>query len=76
MFQTMKPIFTEMSEFDGNVFVSISSCEGGKQRLDNIITGEGVSLGEAIPPEYILANSEDGGVAWDNALAAWTVFLS
>lgn len=40
MFDTMKPIFTDMNDYDGEVFVSLSSCEAGNQGLDRLIAEE------------------------------------
>lgn len=74
LFESMKPIFTDMNDYDGKVFVSISSCEAGNQRLDKLITREWKYSDNIVPPEYIFTTSEGGGVAWDDALVSWTIF--
>ncbi|CAH1531253.1 conserved hypothetical protein [Vibrio harveyi] len=74
LFDAMTPIFSDMNDFDGEVYVSISSCEAGRQCLDKLITRERKSSTDITPPPYIFTTSDDGGVAWDDALVSWTIF--
>nr|WP_086939672.1 hypothetical protein [Thaumasiovibrio occultus] len=74
MFEAMKPIFTDMNDYDGDVFVSISSCEAGNQGLDRLIADEWEHTGKIDPPLYIFTTSDAGGVRWDDAVVSWTVF--
>ncbi|CCN49839.1 hypothetical protein MADA3029_1220053 [Vibrio nigripulchritudo MADA3029] len=74
VFEAMKPIFTDMNDYDGEVFVSLSSCEAGSQGLDRLIAKEWEHTGKIDPPRYIFTTSDDGGVRWDHAVVSWTVF--
>lgn len=74
LYKVMKPIFTELDYYDGNVFVAISACESGNQQLGSKIENEWKGSDKLVPPEYIFVTSEEGGVQWDDALVSWTVF--
>ncbi|WP_087016918.1 hypothetical protein [Thaumasiovibrio subtropicus] len=74
VFEAMKPIFTDMNDYHGDVFVSLSSCEAGNQGLDQLIANEWEHTGKIDPPEYIFTTSDNGSVRWDDALVSWTVF--
>lgn len=74
LFESMLPVFTKMSRYRGKVFLSISACEAGYQELASEIESEWTKNSRVNPPEYIFVTAEEGGVAWDDALVAWTVF--
>ncbi len=73
LFNTMKPIFTEL-EYDGDVFLAISACEAGNQKLSKRIEKTWGSKTNVSPPKYIFVTSEAGGMDWDDALVSWTLF--
>lgn len=73
LFETMKPLFTEI-QYEGKVILSISSCQAGNQDLSRIISQERKYNHDISPPNYILVTADPEGVSWDDALVSWTLF--
>ncbi|HDO1384360.1 TPA: hypothetical protein P2R06_004166 [Aeromonas veronii] len=73
MFNLMQPIFTKMKRYNGEVYVSISACDAGYQKLVDEIEFEWDTNLRLTPPGYVFVTSEKGGVCWDDALIAWAL---
>lgn len=71
--RTMKPVYTEMNEYDGDVILIISACGAGEQYLSNEFEKEWDKNLEFTPPKYIFV-TKDEEVAWDDALVSWAMF--
>lgn len=72
-FFLMEPIFTKMGNYTGEIYISISACDAGYQKLARAIEREWINNFELNPPAYIFVTGEDGGVSWDDSLVAWTL---
>ncbi len=73
LFYSMEPIFTEMKNYSGKVYISISSCDAGYQNLGSQIEKQWERNLDLNPPSYIFVTGDDGGVNWDDSLVAWTI---
>lgn len=73
LFATLNPIFTKLNNYDGNVFLVLSSCDAGSQKLSSKITNGFQNGAIQSPPPYIFVTNEEG-IYWQDALVAWTLF--
>ena len=71
--RAMKPIYTDMHEYDGEVVLVISACGAGEQYLSDEFEDEWNKNEDFMPPEYIFV-TRDEEVAWDDALVSWAMF--
>ena len=74
LYTLMRPLFTELDYYDGNVFITISACMAGNQKLGNKIESQWRGSKNIVPPQYIFVTSNENGVNWDDALVSWTLF--
>jgi len=86
LFLALDPILKDMSQYNGEVLISISACGAGHQRLvheieDEIANSHSIPTSNEIasvsPPEYIFVTEGSQGkdvVYWDDATVSWTVF--
>ncbi|PTT56082.1 hypothetical protein [Aeromonas sp. HMWF015] len=73
LFNLMESIFTRMNKYHGDVYISVSACDAGYQKLVDEIEFEWDVNSRLTPPEYVFVTGEKGGVRWDDALVAWTL---
>lgn len=71
--RTMKPIYNEMLEYDGEVVLIISACGAGEQYLSVEFEKEWNKNSKFTPPKYIFV-TKDKKVVWDDALVSWAMF--
>ncbi len=69
----MKPIYTDMNGYDGEVVLVISACGAGDQNLFEEFEKEWDKNEKFNPPKYIFV-TEDEEVSWDGALVSWAMF--
>ncbi|WP_028023555.1 hypothetical protein [Enterovibrio calviensis] len=85
LFLALSPILKDMSQYNGEVLISISACGAGQQQLVDEIEEEiskyhldsKGSDKQVEPPEYIFVTEGSQGkdvVYWDDATVSWTVF--
>ncbi len=71
--RSMKPIYTEMEDYDGEVILTISACGAGDQYLTEEFHNEWDKNVDFIPPKYVFVTTDED-VAWDDALVSWSMF--
>ncbi|MEI8608313.1 hypothetical protein A1OW_14100 [Enterovibrio norvegicus] len=85
LFLALSPILKDMSQYNGEVLISISACGAGQQKLVDEIEAEiaryhvdsDASNPHVEPPEYIFVTEGSQGkdvVYWDDATVSWTIF--
>ena len=81
LFDALEPIIKGMNDYNGAVYLSISACGAGQQRIANIIQSEMRSSAkyrdDYIPPEYIFVTKGSGNLdvtMWDDSAVSWTLF--
>ena len=71
--RSMKPIYTEMEDYDGEVILTISACGAGDQYLTKEIQMLWDKNEDFTPPKYVFVTTDEE-VAWDDALVSWSMF--
>ena len=71
--RSMKPIYTEMEDYDGEVILTISACGAGDQYLTKEFQTEWDKNEDFTPPKYVFVTTDEE-VAWDDALVSWSMF--
>jgi hypothetical protein len=71
--QAMKPVYTEMAEYDGEVILVISACGAGQQNLTEEFEDQWNEDKEFLPPKYVFV-TKDEDVSWGDALVSWAMF--
>ena len=85
LFMAMDPLFKDMSQYNGEVMISLSACGAGNQTLVNEIEQEIQRHHEThssptppiSPPTYIFVTQGSQGdevIYWDDATVSWTIF--
>ncbi len=82
LFLSLNPIIKDMNKYRGQVFISISACGAGRQKLMDEIESEiknPAPRGERIvcPPEFIFVTEGSQGqefTYWDDSAVSWTIF--
>jgi hypothetical protein len=69
----MKPIYTDMKEYDGEVVLIISACGAGAQSLTKEFEKEWKNNRRFSAPKYVFV-TKDAFVNWDDALVSWSIF--
>ena len=71
--RSMKPIYTEMEDYDGEVILTISACGAGDQYLTKEFQMLWDKNEDFTPPKYVFVTTDEE-VAWDDALVSWSMF--
>lgn len=71
--RAMRPVYTEMTEYDGEVILVISACGAGQQRLTNEFKEQWGEDKDFVPPKYVFV-TKDKEVTWADALVSWAMF--
>jgi hypothetical protein len=71
--RAMKPVYTEMTEYDGEVILVLSACGAGQQSLTDEFEEQWKEDRDFLPPKYVFV-TKDEEVSWADALVSWAMF--
>lgn len=73
LFYLLKPLCTDMYNYDGRVIIIISACQAGHQKLTKEFTQEYQTDSNFRPPAYLFITADEEPT-WSDAVVSWTVF--
>lgn len=72
LFKCLKPLFSELDDYEGNTILVISACRASNQELTDFFEDEFENDDDFIPPIYLFVTM--GSPLWDDALVSWANF--
>lgn len=73
LFSALNPLFKKI-KYPGDIFIVISSCLAGNQKLTEEIETNWTPKSKVTLPKYVFVTGDEDGVAWDDAVVSLALF--